>query len=438
MEMTFQNSHNPLLLPQFHVPDGEAHVMPDGKLYIYGSYDDCELAYCSDFYRVISTPDMKTWTVHQKAMEGAAVPWFREDMAGQVYGTDEAPDTPFIRMMNAAIADDPDKDYFGNLVERERTALLYAPDGAHKDGKYYLYFCMEDGSEGVGISDRPEGPFGDFRQLPAQGIDPAILVDDDGNAYYFWGQFSARGVKLNPDMVSYDPAQVKKDIVTEEEHFFHEGFSIRRIGDTYYAVFSEISRGKPTALGYATAKHPLGPYTYADDISQLVSALATFYKISISKGREFITLKEELLHSKMYLRIFDYRFEGQVITHWNIDPKIEEISIPKITLQPIIENAVIHGIFEREGSTGTLHIKAWREADDVYISIADNGVGMTPEVIAANFAAEHAEPVSATKGYGVSNVNERLRIAYGPGYGLSCTSVLHEGTTVLVHIPAKQ
>lgn len=262
MEMTFQNSHNPLLLPQFHVPDGEAHVMPDGKLYIYGSYDDCELAYCSDFYRVISTPDMKTWTVHQKAMEGAAVPWFREDMAGQVYGTDEAPDTPFIRMMNAAIADDPDKDYFGNLVERERTALLYAPDGAHKDGKYYLYFCMEDGSEGVGISDRPEGPFGDFRQLPAQGIDPAILVDDDGNAYYFWGQFSARGVKLNPDMVSYDPAQVKKDIVTEEEHFFHEGFSIRRIGDTYYAVFSEISRGKPTALGYATAKHPLGPYTY--------------------------------------------------------------------------------------------------------------------------------------------------------------------------------
>ena len=54
MEMTFQNSHNPLLLPQFHVPDGEAHVMPDGKLYIYGSYDDCELAYCSDFYRVIS------------------------------------------------------------------------------------------------------------------------------------------------------------------------------------------------------------------------------------------------------------------------------------------------------------------------------------------------------------------------------------------------
>lgn len=177
---------------------------------------------------------------------------------------------------------------------------------------------------------------------------------------------------------------------------------------------------------------------HADDISQLVSALATFYKISLSKGREFITLKEELLHSKMYLRIFDYRFEGQVITHWNIDPKIEEISIPKITLQPIIENAVIHGIFEREGSTGTLHIKAWREADDVYISIADNGVGMTPEVIAANFAAEHAEPVSATKGYGVSNVNERLRIAYGPGYGLSCTSVLHEGTTVLVHIPAKQ
>lgn len=177
---------------------------------------------------------------------------------------------------------------------------------------------------------------------------------------------------------------------------------------------------------------------HADDISQLVSALATFYKISLSKGREFITLKEELLHSKMYLRIFDYRFEGQVTTYWDIDHNVEEISIPKIILQPIIENAVIHGIFEKENSTGALHIRAWQEGADAFISITDDGVGMTPEVIAANFFQERAEPVSGTKGYGVSNVNERLRIAYGSSYGLSCTSVINEGTTVLVHIPAKR
>ena len=262
MAHTFVTTHNPLLLPRYHVPDGEAHVMPDGNLYIYGSYDDCEVAYCSDTYHVVSTPDMKTWSVHDPAMKGSDVPFFRRELAGNVYGTEEPPVTPFILKMRAAVEAEPEKDFFGDLAERERDALLYAPDAAHKDGKYYLYFCMEDGSEGVGISDRPEGPFSDFKQLPAQGIDPAVLVESDGQAYYFWGQFSARGVPLNPDMVSYDPVKVVNGVLTEEEHHFHEGFSVRRIGDTYYAVYSEISRGRPTALGYATSKHPLGPYTY--------------------------------------------------------------------------------------------------------------------------------------------------------------------------------
>ena len=139
---------------------------------------------------------------------------------------------------------------------------LYAPDCAEKDGKYYLYFCMSDGSEGVAVSDRPEGPFADPVRLPCGGIDPAVFVDRDGAAYYYWGQFHSLGARLNADMVSLDPASVTPDLLTEEAHFFHEGSSMRRIGDTYYAVFADVERGRPTALGYATGKHPLGPFTY--------------------------------------------------------------------------------------------------------------------------------------------------------------------------------
>lgn len=140
--------------------------------------------------------------------------------------------------------------------------LLFAPDCIEKNGKYYLYFCMADGSEGAAVSDRPEGPFTDPVQLPCSGIDPAVFVDDDGEAYYYWGQFRSHAVKLNSDMISFDPQKTIDRFLTEEEHFFHEGSSVRKIGDTYYAVFADVERGKPTALGYATSKSPLGPFEY--------------------------------------------------------------------------------------------------------------------------------------------------------------------------------
>ena len=121
---------------------------------------------------------------------------------------------------------------------------------------------MPDDSEGVAVSDRPEGPFADPVQLPCGGIDPAVFIDDDGQAYYYWGQLFSHGVKLNADMVSFDPEEIRDNLVTEEEHFFHEGSSMRKIGDTYYYVYADMERGKPTALGYSTGKSPLGPFTY--------------------------------------------------------------------------------------------------------------------------------------------------------------------------------
>ncbi len=262
MKKICKNMRNPILPIDIHIPDSEAHVMPDGKLYIYGSFDDRDDIFCSEKYHVISTGDMQTWEISDISFEGKNVPWFNDPNAKKYQGIDWSKPTPFIKKMLESMEHREDKEKFEKQEEGEKPALLFAPDVAYKNGKYYLYFCMPDDSEGVAVSDSPNGPFKDPIQLPCGGIDPAIFIDEDGQAYYYWGQLFSHGVKLNEDMVSFDESEIVHDLVTEEEHFFHEGSSMRKIGDTYYLIYANIENGKPTSLGYSTSKSPLGPFTY--------------------------------------------------------------------------------------------------------------------------------------------------------------------------------
>lgn len=242
-------ARNPVLPVEHHIPDGEAHVMSDGRLYVYGSYDDLDGWYCSDRYVVASTSDLREWRIDGPSFRGQDVPWF-PDARGY------ASSLP-AEAIEAGLDD-------GGLVPEAHAhlPLLYAPDVAERNGEYFLYFCMSDGSEGVARSMSPTGPFTDARQLPVTGIDPAVFVDDDGTAYYYWGQLRAHGVALNPDMISFDPEGIVDDLVTEQLHGFHEGASMRKIGSTYYLVFADGSRGSATCLGYATSSSPLGPFAY--------------------------------------------------------------------------------------------------------------------------------------------------------------------------------
>lgn len=276
MAKTFTNSRNPILPPEYHTPDCEAHVMPDGRLYIYGSYDQIPNVYCSDEYIVTSTSDMKEWQISDVSFRGEQAPWFGDPNATHYPGgMDWSKPTPFMqaqmekdrkkreeeqakRVAAGLPAEEPKRPKFSGKMP----AFLYAPDAIHKDGSYYLYFCMPDQSEGVAVADNPNGPFTDVSRMTCDGIDPAIFIDDDGQAYYYWGQFSARGGKLADDMRTLQMDTVVEGLVTEEEHFFHEGSSMRKCGDTYYMVYADMERGKPTSIGYATSKSPLGPFTY--------------------------------------------------------------------------------------------------------------------------------------------------------------------------------
>lgn len=254
----FTNCRNPVLPPHLHIPDSEAHVMPDGRVYLYGSWDQEEQLFCSKQYRVFSSDNMTDWTDHGVSFDALQVPWVYDEQAPKYSGSiDWSKPTPFLRKMIERDTKD------GTLeIPQFPKDMLFAPDAIHRDGKYYLYFCMADSSEGVAVADKPEGPFRDPVQLPCGGIDPAVFIDEDGQAYFYWGQFYAHAARLKPNMTEFAEGSIVSNLVTEADHFFHEGSSLRKRGDTYYFVYSSMIRGKPTSLAYATSKSPLGPYHY--------------------------------------------------------------------------------------------------------------------------------------------------------------------------------
>jgi hypothetical protein len=218
------SAQNPISPPGVYIADPTARVDANGRMYIYGSLDTLPDSYCSKRYHVLSSSDLLRWRLHPHSFasegEGDAV------------------------------------DYADHT--------LYAPDMMYRNGNYYLYYCMSDGSEGVAVGRQPEGPFAGGKKIDGvRGIDPTVFVDDDGQAYYFWGQFAAKGARLNPDMKTIDPASVRDSLVTEKDHFFHEGgFMFKRAG-IYYLVYTHIGRqDRATCIGYSTSDSPMGPFKY--------------------------------------------------------------------------------------------------------------------------------------------------------------------------------
>lgn len=171
------------------------------------------------------------------------------------------------------------------------------------------------------------------------------------------------------------------------------------------------------------------------EISKMVNALSKFYRLSLSKGREIISVRDELKHIQLYLEIQNLRFDNRIHVTWDLDPSVDSCQVIKIILQPIVENAVIHGIFEKPSKSGCLSITTRRFEDGIRITISDDGVGMDEQTKRKNFTA--SEGIADTSGgYGVRNTNDRIKLAYGDSYGLTCSSVIGHGTTVIVHIPA--
>lgn len=169
------------------------------------------------------------------------------------------------------------------------------------------------------------------------------------------------------------------------------------------------------------------------EISTLVKALARYYRICLSKGRDIIPLKMEMEHVKNYLIIQNMRYDNIIGSEIRLGEGCGDIMIPKLTLQPLVENSIYHGIKIKEGKTGSVSITAERKGDLVRIILADTGTGMTWEQI--NEMNQHLSEYDESFGYGVRNVNKRIELLYGKEYGLHYLRNDFGGVTVEIRIP---
>lgn len=172
-----------------------------------------------------------------------------------------------------------------------------------------------------------------------------------------------------------------------------------------------------------------------DQAVKAVTALARFFRISLSRGKSIITVKDELEHVRNYLMIQHMRFKNRFSYTIEAEDEVLELASLKLMLQPLVENAIYHGMEFMDGD-GEIFISAWKEGEDLYLKVSDNGLGMTEEQVARLFSDTPHTDSSRGSGIGVKNVNERIRLYFGSEYGLSIESEPDEGTVVTIHLPA--
>lgn len=170
-----------------------------------------------------------------------------------------------------------------------------------------------------------------------------------------------------------------------------------------------------------------------EKVSIAVRTLSKFYKLTLSKKNITIPIGEELNHVSLYVMLQNMRFENKIEFLIDVPDEIMDYEIPKLVLQPIVENSILHGIFEKESKEGSIVIMAWMEGGDIVFTVSDTGIGIRPErletILDGTEESEHGSNI------GIYNTHMRLKYLYGEGYGLHFESSYGQGTEVQVRIP---
>lgn len=172
----------------------------------------------------------------------------------------------------------------------------------------------------------------------------------------------------------------------------------------------------------------------SDKAVNIVTALAKFFRISLSKGKNIITVKDEVEHVRNYLMIQNMRFKNRFEYSIDVDEEVLSYSSLKLMLQPLVENAIYHGMEFMDGD-GEIDVKVFKEDDSLYFTITDNGLGMSEDMVETLLSKDFV-PSKKGSGIGVKNVNERIKLYFGSEYGLKVESEPDEGTKITIHLPA--
>ena len=171
---------------------------------------------------------------------------------------------------------------------------------------------------------------------------------------------------------------------------------------------------------------------YEDAVS-MVQALGRLLRISLSRGKNVISVGDELQHARSYLAIQKYRYKNKFTSYFEVEPDIEQYKTIKLVIQPLIENAIYYGMEYMDGE-GEIHIRAYTRDQDLYLEVEDNGPGM-PEEQVEHLLTGGEKARQKGSGIGLKNVNQRIQLYFGTQYGLEIESEPDEGTVVRIHIP---
>lgn len=169
------------------------------------------------------------------------------------------------------------------------------------------------------------------------------------------------------------------------------------------------------------------------DIQSLVVALSSYYRKGLSKGEDVVTLQSEIEHITAFTYIQNMRFDNGITLRVDVPRECDACRVPKLILQPLVENAISHGILETESTQGTVLVKARKRGDDLFVAVVDNGIGMNQK--AADELLQSDTKKSERAHYGIWNIGERLKLSFGQKYGLTLISHEGRGTAAVLRMP---
>lgn len=182
----------------------------------------------------------------------------------------------------------------------------------------------------------------------------------------------------------------------------------------------------------------------SEEAADMLQDLSALFRISLSKGQELIPVRSEVKHLKSYLSILSMRYSSRFQASVEVEKGLEDFTALKLMLQPLVENSIYHGV---SAEKGLLHIRVSILEDGEYIlfCVEDDGVGMNEEMVAAlrekvrlRPGEEDVQMNPEDGGYGLRNVDERIKLYFGPEYGLSIDSTLGKGTAITIRIPKRR
>lgn len=169
-----------------------------------------------------------------------------------------------------------------------------------------------------------------------------------------------------------------------------------------------------------------------EEIESVVTLLSRFYKLTLNHGNEMQSLRDEIAHVTAYIEIQKLRFDNRIAFDVRLPDELLNFTLPKMTLQPLIENCILHGIMETEEQEGTITLTGSQKGADLALSLSDDGIGMNADTLRAVREGTHISGGGSS--YGIKNIDRRLKMLYGRDAGLFFSSTLHVGTTVTIRI----